>query len=181
MPVDGTFSSAMEVFPIAVYCVANVQLLIMATQWESDGYAFRYYTMHRVSLSSLFFAKTTVSYLTQIPIWFFCIAGYLLFFPADVPPTGTLVSVLATAFHLGLALAPAGQLVAAVAQHSAQKNFLAIVLFLPICLPVLIAASGRVSALIAGLETIRYDALILAAALVFWGAGNLLFAYLFEE
>jgi hypothetical protein len=34
---------------------------------------------------------------------------------------------------------------------------------------------------LAGLETLRYDALLVAAALVFLGAGNLLFAYLFEE
>lgn len=181
MPVDGAGIPALEVFPVVVYCIANLQLLLMATQWESDGYAYRYYAMNRLSLSALFFAKAAVAYFTQIPLWIFCIAGYFLFFPADVPPSGILFSVLGTALHLGLALAPAGQLVAAVAQHSTQKNFLATALFLPICLPVLIAASGRLTALLTGAETLRYDALILAAALVFWGAGNLLFAYLFEE
>jgi ABC-type transport system involved in cytochrome c biogenesis permease component len=86
-----------------------------------------------------------------------------------------------TCLPLGLAIAPAGQLVAAIAQHSAQKNFLAIALFLPLCLPIFIAATGRLGALLAGIETLRYDALMLAAALVFIGAGNLLFGYLFEE
>jgi ABC-type transport system involved in cytochrome c biogenesis permease component len=181
MPVDGIDAESLEVFPIVVYCIANLQLLLMATHWETEGFAYRYYTMNRVSLSSLFFAKAAVSYLTQIPLWLFCIAAYFLFFPADVPPFKDLLSILGTCLPLGLALAPAGQLVAAVAQHSAQKNFLAVALFLPICLPVLIAATGRLTALLQGAETLRYDALLVAAALVFWGAGNLLFAYLFEE
>ena len=181
MPVESGEARALEVFPVVAYCIANLQLLLMATQWESDGYAYRYYATNRVSLSALFFAKSFVSYLTQLPLWLFCIGAYFLFFQADVPQTGTLIAVLVTCAHLGLALAPAGQLIAAVAQHSAQKNFLAIALFLPICLPVLIAATGRLTALLQGAETLRYDALIVAAALVFWGAGNLLFAYLFEE
>lgn len=181
MPAEGGDSRALEVFPVVAYCIANLQLLLMATHWESEGFAYRYYAMNRVSLSALFFAKATVSYVTQLPLWLFCIAGYFLFFQADVPPLAVLLPVFATALHLGLALAPAGQLVAAVAQHSGQKNFLAIALFLPICLPVLIAATGRLNALLQGAETLRYDALMVAAALVFWGAGNLLFAYLFEE
>ena len=86
-----------------------------------------------------------------------------------------------TAVPLGLALAPAGQLIAAIAQHSAQRNFLAIALFLPLCLPVLIAATGRLTAVVTGADSMRYDALLLATALVFIGAGNLVFAYLFEE
>ncbi len=181
MPVDGPEAKSLEVFPIVAYCIANLQLLLMATHWESEGFAHRYYAMNRVSLSSLFFAKAAASYLAQIPLWLFCIAAYFLFFPADVPPFKDLLAILGTCLPLGLALAPAGQLVAAVAQHSAQKNFLAIALFLPVCLPVLIAATGRMTALLQGLETLRYDALLLAAALIFWGAGNLLFAYLFEE
>ncbi|HRP68950.1 MAG TPA: hypothetical protein PLY93_05405 [Turneriella sp.] len=181
MPVDGIEAQGFEVFPIVVYCIAVLQLLLMATQWESDGYAYRYYSMQRFSLSSLFLAKSIVSYFVQIPIWFFCFTGYFLFFPADVPPISILIPLLATTLYLGLALAPAGQMIAALSQHSAQKNFLALALFLPICLPVLIAASGRVTALLQRLDTVRYDALLFAAALIFWGVGNLLFAYLFEE
>lgn len=181
MPVEGGAAAALEVFPVVAYCIASLQLLLMATHWESEGHAYRYYAMNRMSLSGLFFAKTTVSFLTQIPLWIFCIAAYFLFFQADVPSTQTVFLILVTCLPLGLALAPAAQLVAAVAQHSGQKNFLAIALFLPICLPVLLAATGRLTALLQGIDTLRYDALLVAAALVFWGAGNLLFAYLFEE
>src|SRR5690606_11410646 len=66
MPFEGPGVSALEVFPVVVYCIANLQLLLMATQWESDGYAYRYYAMNRLSLSALFFAKAAVAYLTQI-------------------------------------------------------------------------------------------------------------------
>ncbi|MBV6493975.1 MAG: hypothetical protein LDLANPLL_01999 [Turneriella sp.] len=181
MPVDSNEAHGFEFLPVVVYCIASLQLILMATQWESDAYAYRYYAMHRFSLSNLFLAKSSVSYFAQIPIWVFCLVGYFLFFPVDIPPSWIIVQLLVTPLYLGLALAPAGQIIAAVAQHSTQKNFLATALFLPICLPVLIAASGRVSALLQRLDTFRYDALILAAALIFWGAGNLLFAYLFEE
>jgi ABC-type transport system involved in cytochrome c biogenesis permease component len=137
--------------------------------------------MSGVPLTQLFFAKTLVTFLVQIPLWVFCTVGFLLFFPVEAPSVGTATALLLTCLPLGAALAPAGQLIAAIAQHSTQKNFLAIALFLPLCLPVLIAATGRVSVVLAGLETLRYDALLMAAALVFLGAGNLLFAYLFEE
>lgn len=181
MPIDGLQNTALEVIPVVAYLVAVLQLLLMAVGWESSGYAYRYYAMNRVSLSALFFSKATVSFLVQIPLWIFCITGYLLFFPTEAPPAETVVSLLATALPLGLALAPAGQLVAAIAQHSSQKHFLAIGLFMPLCLPILIAATGRVGAILAGLETLRYDALLIAAGLIFLGAGNLVFAYLFEE
>lgn len=181
MPIDGLANSALEVIPVVAYLVAVLQLLLMAIGWESSGYAYRYYAMNRVSLSALFFSKAMVSFLVQIPLWVFCITGYLLFFPAEVPAIQVVISLLATALPLALALAPAGQLVAAIAQHSSQKHFLAIGLFMPLCLPILIAATGRVTAILAGLETLRYDALLLAAGLVFLGAGNLVFAYLFEE
>lgn len=181
MPVDGAQAGQSEVFPVVAYCIASLQLLLMAIDWESTGFAYRYYAVSRISLSSLFLAKTAVSFLAQIPLWIFCIGGYLLFFPVDTPTTGTIAALLLTALPLALALAPAGQLIAAMAQHSAQKNFLAVALFLPLCLPVLIAATGRLIAILAGVETVRYDALLLAAALIFIGAGNLLFAYLFEE
>ena len=171
----------LEVFPIIAYLIANLQLLLMAIHWESDGHAYRYYAMSRVPMSSLFLAKTTVTFLAQIPLWIFCCAGYLLFFPVDTPPTTTLAAMAFTAVPLGLALAPAGQLIAAIAQHSVQRNFLAIALFLPLCLPVLIAATGRLTAVITGADSLRYDALLIATALVFIGAGNLVFAYLFEE
>ncbi|AFM11895.1 ABC transporter permease [Turneriella parva] len=173
--------SALEVFPVVAYCIASLQLLLMAIDWESEGFAYRYYAMHRVSLSSLFFAKSAVSFVVQIPLWIFSVIGYFLLFPATPPDAQTTLLILLTALPLGLALAPAGQLIAAIAQHSAQKNFLAIALFLPLCLPVFIAATGRLGALLAGIETVRYDALMAAAALVFIGAGNLLFGYLFEE
>lgn len=175
----GAAENHFEVFPIVAYCIAALQTLLMAIAWESDGYAFRFYAMSGVSLSALFFAKTTVSLLLSIPLWIFCLTGYYLFFPVVLP--ADLTPVILTALPLGVALAPAGQLVAAIAQHSTQKNFLAISLFLPLCLPVLIAATGRLGALTQGLDTDRYDALLVAAALVFLGAGNLLYAYLFEE
>ncbi len=178
---EASSNEALEVFPVVAYCIANLQLLLMAIDWESDGLAYRYFSMHRVSLSSLFFAKTTVSFLVQIPLWIFSVTGYFLLFPTAAPDLQTGLAIAVTCLPLGLALAPAGQLIAAIAQHSTQKNFLAIALFLPLCLPVFIAATGRVGALLAGLETLRYDALMAAAALVFIGAGNLLFDYLFEE
>lgn len=181
MPVDGAANLPLEVFPVVAYCIASLQLLLMATQWEGSGYAYRYYAMNRISLSSLFLAKAAAACITQIPVWIFCVVAYFLFFPVDLPAASVLVSIFATALFVGAALAPAGQLVAALAQHSAQMHFLAVALFLPICLPVLIAATGRLGALVAGAETLRYDALLVAAALIFWGAGNLLFAYLFEE
>jgi ABC-type transport system involved in cytochrome c biogenesis permease component len=181
IPVDNASGSLHEIFPSVAYLIANLQLLLMAISWESDSYAYRYYAMSGVALTWLFFAKTLVTFLVQIPLWIFCIAGFLLFFPVELPPISTTAALLLTCLPLGAALAPAGQLIAAIAQHSAQKNFLAIALFLPLCLPVLIAATGRVSAVLAGLESLRYDALLVAAALVFLGAGNLLFAYLFEE
>lgn len=181
MPVDSGQSNMLEVFPIIAYLIANLQLLLMSIHWESDGHAYRYYAMSRVPMSSLFLAKTTVTFLAQIPLWIFCCAGYLLFFPVDTPPATTLAAMAFTAVPLGLALAPAGQLIAAIAQHSVQRNFLAIALFLPLCLPVLIAATGRLTAVITGADSLRYDALLLATALVFIGAGNLVFAYLFEE
>lgn len=181
IPVDNVQGATLEIFPAVAYLMANLQLLLMAISWESDAYAYRYYTMSGVSLTALFFAKTFVTFLVQIPIWIFCITGFLLFFPVDTPSLSTTLALLATCLPLGLALAPAGQLIAAIAQHSTQKNFLAIALFLPLCLPVLIAATGRVTAVLAGLDSLRYDALLGAAALVFLGAGNLLFGYLFEE
>lgn len=181
MPVDGLTDAPLEVLPVVAYCIANLQLLLMATHWESEAHAYRYYTMNRVSLSALFFAKSTVTFLIQIPIWIFCVGAYFLFFPVATPKTAALVDLALTSIPLGLALAPAGQLVAAIAQHSAQKNFLAIALFLPICLPVLIAATGRVGAVLAEVATLRYDALLVAVALIFYGAGNLLYSYLFEE
>jgi ABC-type transport system involved in cytochrome c biogenesis permease component len=181
IPVDNASGSLLEIFPAVAYLMANLQLLLMAISWESDAYAYRYYAMSGVPLTQLFFAKTLVTFIVQIPLWVFCTVGFLLFFPVEAPSVGTATALLLTCLPLGAALAPAGQLIAAIAQHSTQKNFLAIALFLPLCLPVLIAATGRVSAVLAGLETLRYDALLVAAALVFLGAGNLLFAYLFEE
>jgi len=178
---EASANTPFEVFPVVAYCIANLQLLLMAIDWESDGFAYRYYAMHRVSLSSLFFAKATVAFLVQIPLWIFSVLGYFVLFPASPPDAQTGFAIALTCLPLGLALAPAGQLIAAIAQHSAQKNFLAIALFLPLCLPIFIAATGRLGALLAGIETLRYDALMLAAALVFIGAGNLLFGYLFEE
>ena len=181
IPVDNVSGALLEIFPAVAYLIANLQLLLMAISWESDAYAYRYYAMSGVLLTQLFFAKSLVTFIVQVPLWFFCIVGFLLFFPVDTPTVGTASALLLTCLPLGAALAPAGQLIAAIAQHSTQKNFLAIALFLPLCLPVLIAATGRVSAVLAGLDTLRYDALLVAAALVFLGAGNLLFAYLFEE
>ncbi|MFZ5628279.1 MAG: hypothetical protein ACOY5B_04065 [Spirochaetota bacterium] len=181
IPVDNVSGTLLEIFPAVAYLMANLQLLLMAISWESDAYAYRYYAMSRVPLTQLFFAKTLVTFIVQIPLWVFCTVGFLLFFPVEAPTVGTATALLVTCLPLGAALAPAGQLIAAIAQHSTQKNFLAIALFLPLCLPVLIAATGRVSAVLAGLDTLRYDALLVAAALVFLGAGNLLFAYLFEE
>lgn len=181
IPVDNASGALLEIFPVVAYLMANLQLLLMAIRWESDAYAYRYYAMSGVPLTQLFFAKTLVTFLVQIPLWVFCILAFLLFFPVEAPPGGMAAALLVTCLPLGAALAPAGQLVAAMAQHSTQKNFLAIALFLPLCLPVLIAATGRVSAVLAGLETLRYDALLVSAVLVFLGAGNLLFAYLFEE
>lgn len=178
---EASTTAALEVFPVVAYCIATLQLLLMAIDWESEGLAYRYFAMHRVSLSSLFFAKSAVSFVVQIPLWIFSVMGYFLLFPASPPDAQTTAALLLTSLPLGLALAPAGQLIAAISQHSAQKNFLAIALFLPLCLPVLIAATGRVGALLAGIETLRYDALMLAAGLLFIGAGNLLFGYLFEE
>jgi ABC-type transport system involved in cytochrome c biogenesis permease component len=181
IPVDNASGALLEIFPAVAYLMANLQLLLMAISWESDAYAYRYYAMSGVPLTQLFFAKSFVTFTVQVPLWFFCITGFLLFFPVEAPTLGTATALLLTCLPLGAALAPAGQLVAAIAQHSTQKNFLAVALFLPVCLPVLIAATGRVSAVLAGLDTQRYDALLVAAALVFLGAGNLLFAYLFEE
>lgn len=181
MPVDAAQTGSLEVFPIVAYLVANVQLLLMAIHWENENYAYRFYAMSKVPLSSLFFAKTAVSFLAQTPLWIFCTAGYLLFFPVDTPSSDKLWSMALTALPVGFALAPAGQLIAAMAQHSVQRNFLAIALFLPLCLPVLIAATGRLTAIVHGLDSLRYDALLLATALIFLGAGNLVFAYLFEE
>jgi len=181
IPVDNVQSATLEIFPAVAYLIANLQLLLMAIGWESDAYAYRYYAMSGIPLASLFFAKSIVSFLVQIPLWLFCIAGFLLFFPVETPSVTIMIAMLVTCLPLGLALAPAGQLIAAIAQHSTQKNFLAIALFLPLCLPVLIAATGRLSAVIQGLDPLRYDALLIAAALVFSGAGNLLFGYLFEE
>lgn len=178
---EASGNEALEVFPVVAYCIANLQLLLMAINWESDGFAYRYYAMQRVSMSSLFFAKATVAFLVQIPLWIFSTIGYFLLFPASAPDIQTSISIALTCLPLGFAIAPAGQLVAAIAQHSAQKNFIAIALFLPLCLPVFIAATGRVGAVLAGMETLRFDALLVAAALVFTGAGNLLFGYLFEE
>jgi ABC-type transport system involved in cytochrome c biogenesis permease component len=183
MPAEGDTGilGRLEAFPVVAYCIAVLQLLLMAIHWESEAYAYRFYAMHRVSLSALFLAKTAVTFLIQIPLWIFCLTGYLLFFPVEVPTNSAYVSLYATCILLGLAMAPAGQLVAAIANHSTQKNFLAISLFLPFCLPALIAATGRLTAILSGVETLRYDALLLATALVSLGAGNLLFAYLFEE
>lgn len=180
IPVDNS-GSLLEIFPAVAYLMASLQLLLMAISWESDAYAYRYYAMSGVPLTQLFFAKTLVTFIVQIPLWVFCTVGFLLFFPVEAPTVSTATALLLTCLPLGAALAPAGQLIAAIAQHSTQKNFLAIALFLPLCLPVLIAATGRVSAVLAGLDPLRYDALLVAAALVFLGAGNLLFAYLFEE
>lgn len=181
IPVDNVSSAVLEIFPAVAYLMASLQLLLMAISWESDAYAYRYYAMSGVPLTQLFFAKSLVTFIVQVPLWFFCIVSFLLFFPVDTPTVSTASALLLTCLPLGAALAPAGQLIAALAQHSTQKNFLALALFLPLCLPVLIAATGRVSAVLAGIDTLRYDALLVAAALVFLGAGNLLFAYLFEE
>lgn len=181
IPIDGQSTTMLEIFPSAAFLIAVLQLLLMAVSWESDQYAYRYYAMSGTSLSYLFFAKSVVTFLTQLPLWIFCISAFLIFFPIDTPPTVRIFALYWTCIPLALALSPAGQLIAAISQHSAQKNFLAIALFLPLCLPVLIAATGRVSAIFAGLDTLRYDALLLAAAALFWGAGNLLFGFLFEE
>lgn len=181
MPAEGANTKLLEVIPVTAYLIANLQLLLGSVSWESDAYAYRYYLMNGTPLEALFFAKSAAAFIVQLPLWIFSIAVFFLFFPVELPPTAVILSLLLTCLPLGAALSPAGQLVAAIAQHSTQKNFLAIALFLPLCLPVVIAAAGRVSALINGLETLRYDALLVAAALVFLGAGNLLFAYLFEE
>lgn len=181
IPVDHAQANTLEIFPVVAYLIANVQLLLMAIAWESDAHAYRYFAMSGIPLNRLFFAKAIVSFLVQIPLWIFCVLAFLLFFPVEVHSAEQAIRLLMTCLPLALALAPAGQLVSAIAQHSTQKNFLATALFLPLCLPVLVAATGRVSAILAGLDSLRYDALLIAAALVFVGAGNLLFAYLFEE
>lgn len=181
MPAEQPDTQLLEIIPIAAYLIASLQLLLSSVSWESDTYAYRYYLMSGTSLEALFLAKSAAAFIVQIPLWLFCIAVFLLFFPVELPHSSALLSLFLTCLPVGAALSPAGQLVAAIAQHSAQKNFLATALFLPLCLPVLVATGGRVSALLAGVASLRYDALLLAATLVFLGAGNLLFAYLFEE
>jgi len=179
LPNEAAFEKGSEVFPVVAFFFASLQSLLMSISWESEGYAFRYYAMNGTSLSTLYAAKTTVAALVAIPLWFFCIFAYYLFFA--VPAPANFSAIFLTALPLAAALASIGQLVAAIAQHSRQKNFLAIALFLPLALPVLIAASARMSALSEGLETMRYDALLVASALIFLGTGNLVYAYLFEE
>ena len=85
MPVDGLANAALEVIPVVAYLVAMIQLLLIAIGWESSDCAYRYYAMNRVSLSVLCFSTAAVSFIVQVPLWIFCVTGYLLVFPQESP------------------------------------------------------------------------------------------------
>jgi len=167
--------------PFFAYFISALLILLIAQDWEFDGKAYRLYFLCGISLEKVFVGKSIAASMMLWILYIFVGLWWFLFFSISIDTFRHFLSLLLIGVPLSIGLAICGQMVSALAQHSAYRYFLSVALFVPLGLPLIIAASGQVQALAIGLDTMKNFGLMIAAIFIYGGSGWMLYAYLFEE
>jgi len=167
--------------PFIAYFISALLILLIAQDWEFEGKAYRLYLLCGINLEYVFIGKSIAASIILCILYGFVGMWWFLFFSVSLDTVRHFLNLLFIGLPLSVGLAICGQMVSALAQHSAYRYFLSVALFVPLGLPLVIAASGQVQALALGLETMKHYGLMVAAILVYFASGWMVYGYLFEE
>jgi heme exporter protein B len=183
----------------SVHLISSLFSLIASQEWEWEANALRAVKLSGVEGHIVFLAKSLASILSMFLLWILEFLVWMALYGGDIIKPSTsgytgssttaflsmmILQVLLCGLLASIGISFIGQITSVLALHSRFRHVLMFIVFFPISIPVMIAASSYTRLAVqfkgwsAGLNFLSLEA---AFCLFFAAAGVVLYDYLWEE